>query len=302
MENASGLGIRPRTYRRSAPPVLADVRGHRRGRAISLRPARLQACVAVRLFTAMLVTVLVVAGVTVGGYALFDSQNADTGGTVEVEGGDQDPGDGRGLPAGAARISGTVMLVHAEPAELDPVPMPLEIVTRERSASAGASFEGVTIEGAPGSIAWDAGRPLEIEGDGGALALDPIVVDVTTDGIVVSLDGTHGFVAGSYEITTLVAVGTAGIAEPVDSVTFEAAEGATVTFRGGATTTLATRPLTMRGPGAVVLQGALAVETASGTTEAARVDFASAPFEITLTPTEGGYAIDAILQGSVLTS
>lgn len=257
-----------------------------------------------RLFIAMLVTVLVVAGLTAGGFVLLDSQTADNGGTVALDGGTgtqpDDPG-ASSRPRGSTRVTGTVTLVHAEPGALDAVPVPLEVVTPERGGG-GANFEGVTIDGEPGSIVWDAGRPLQIEGEGGALLLDPAIVDIDPDGIVVSLDGTQGVAPGSYDIVTPVAVGTVGLAEPVDSVAFEASEGATVTFSGGTTTTLAPQPLALRGPGAVVLEGALTVEGADGTVEAARVDFASAPFEITLTPVDGGYTVEAILQGPVTTS
>ncbi len=257
-----------------------------------------------RLFTAMLLTVLLVAGLTVGGFVLFDAQTADNGGTVAVGGGDAGETDGSAssLPRGAARVTGTVTLLHAEPGTLDPLPLPLEIVTPERGGGGGADFEGVTVDGEAAAIGWDAGRPLELEGEGGALVLDPVIVDVDANGILVSLDGTQGVAPGDYQIVTPVAVGSTGLAEPVDSVAFVAADGATVTFRGGATTTLEPRTLALRGPGAVVFEGALTVERADGTVEAARVDFASAPFEITLTPAEGGYTIEAILQGPVVTS
>ncbi len=257
-----------------------------------------------RLFIAMLITVLVVAGLTAGGFVLLDSQTADNGGTVAIDGGTGTPPDdpgGSSRPRGSTRVTGTVTLVHAEPGALDPVPVPLEVVTPERG-SGGANFEGVTIGGEPGSIVWDAGQPLRIEGEGGALLLDPAIVDIGPDGIVVSLDGTQGVAQGRYDIVTPVAVGTVGLAEPLDSVAFEASEAATVTFRGGTTTTLAPQPLALRGPGAVVLEGALTVQDASATVEAARVDFASAPFEITLTPVDGGYTVEAILQGPVTTS
>jgi hypothetical protein len=87
-------------------------------------------------------------------------------------------------------------------------------------------------------------------------------------------------------------------------VTFEATATSTIAFRGNASTTLDPRDLSIQGPGKVVLAGDLTVHNPDGsTTKAAMVTLEAGPFQLAITPVEGGYLLQqATLQGVIQTS
>ncbi|MGH9185915.1 MAG: hypothetical protein ACRD0U_08905 [Acidimicrobiales bacterium] len=245
-------------------------------------------------FAGLMAVVVIVAGLTGGGYQLWKTIGPeDTGGTVETDSTTPAPGEGQSV------VTGTITSLHVEGASLAQLVLPAQIVTLERGLGSGATFEGVVIEGAEGSIEWDAGRPLDLASDGGALVLAPgVVVNAVPEGITVTLDGpVHSFLPATYHITSPVAVGTSGIAQPVDSVTFDATEASTVTFRGGASTTFAPQPITLTAEGPVTIGGTLTVARPDGQVTATSITLASGLSQLTLTPGEGGLAILATLQG-----
>ena len=55
------------------------------------------------------------------------------------------------------------------------------------------------MDGKPSSIEWDAGLPFELDGDGGALVVAPLIVDADAEHVYISF-GTapHGFAPGTY--------------------------------------------------------------------------------------------------------
>ena len=254
-----------------------------------------------RLLIAMLVAVGLVAALTFGVVQVFDlaedqSQDPTLGAVPTTTGVEVVPAEGQ------AFVRGTVAAIHIEGAHIPPLVMPLEILTPERGSGSGATFENAIIDGEVSTIEWDAGRPLEIAGDGGSFVLDPVILDADTEAMTIILDGVHGVSPAAYQIGTPVAVGSAGIAEPVDSVDFEAVDASTVEFRGGATTIIVPIPMFITGPASLSMDGTFEVQTAGGTQAVTHLEFAPGPLEIQLTPTDGGYTIDATLQGDFAAS
>jgi hypothetical protein len=252
-----------------------------------------------RTFVGLLVAVVAVAGLTAAAALVLDLDEEDADDDVATATTVTEPLP----PPGQSIVSGTVTSVHVEGAAVDAIPTPFEVTTPERGFGAGATFEGVTVDEETASIQWNAGTPLVFESDGGALVVGPVVVDADAAGIAVLLDGpAHAFRDGAYALRGSVAVGVAGIADPRDSVEFTAGPESTVTFAGGARTVLAPQAYVMRGPGRVVLTGQFTVKRSDGSVRAVAIELPNGPFEVTLTPAEGGYAVEATLQGDTISS
>lgn len=259
-----------------------------------------------KYFVGLLAALGLAAGLTVGGYSLWERAlstrtGSDNGGVIAGGGGSAAPSTS---PAPIkVTVTGTVTAIRIEGA-VGSLALPLTVTTPERGAGSGATIKGVTVDGAPSEIEWDAGRPLNLAGDGGALALAPVVVDADASNMVISLGSSaHGFAPGSYTIDTPVAVGTGGLAKPVTSVTFAASKTSTVAFRGGASTTFEPRALSLTGPGKVVLAGDLTLLKPDGsTTKAAMITLVAGPFVLSIVPVDGGYTLQqASLQGVIQT-
>lgn len=199
---------------------------------------------------------------------------------------------------GQVRIRGTVTAVHLEGAVLDPraIPVPLTVVS-DRGFGNGGELTGVEVDGQASSIVWDGGRPFVLS-RGEALIPDPVVLDLVPEGLRLALGGgVHGLAPGSYRLDTPVAVGTAGIATPRDSVTFAAGPDARFEARGDAALVLGpTGPWRLTGPGVVRLEGTLELTGASGTRAAASHNVALAAYDLTLTPAPGGgWSIEGLI-------
>ena len=262
-----------------------------------------------KYFVGLLALLGLAAGLTFGGYQLWDHAvstrtGADDNGGVIAGGATTVPGaTTTALAAKQVTVTGTVSALHVEGAVIEPLGLPLTITTPERGEGSGATVKGITVDGKASGIEWDAGTPLELGGDG-TLQLAPLGLDADADHLYVSFaTGAHGFSPGEYHIDTPVAVGTGGLATPMKSVTFEATTSSTITFRGNASTTLDPRQLSIRGPGKVVLAGDLTVTQPDGSTlKAAMVTLESGPFQLAITPVEGGYTLrQATLQGVIQT-
>ncbi len=145
-----------------------------------------------------------------------EATEAELGG--EVRGGDRDQ------TSGELRVDGTVTVVHLDGAVPEPatVPTPLTLVS-ERGFGNGGEITGVTVGSEEDSaIVWDGGRPFVLS-SGPGLVLEPVAVDLTEEGLSLSLGrAKHALEPGTYRLNTPVAVGTAGVATPRDSVTFTA--------------------------------------------------------------------------------
>ena len=205
-------------------------------------------------------------------------------------------------PKTTAQVRGTVTAVHLEGAVLDPreVPTPLTI-TADRGFGNGGSINGVTVDGVPATIEWDAGRPFVLA-TGPALVLDPVAVDLVAEGLRVGLgDAVHGFAPGEYQLDTPVAVGTSGMAGARDSVVFQAGRDATFEPHGDAALVLdGSRPRHVFGPGLVHLEGSLELTDASGTRQVTTLDATEAPFDLVLQPgPEGGWVVTGRVGGAI---
>ena len=190
--------------------------------------------------------------------------------------------------------------MHLEGAVLEPraVATPLTIVA-DRGLGNGGELTGVLVEGRPASVVWDGGRPFVLA-SGGALVLDPVVVDLVPEGLRLALAGArHGFTPGTYRLDTPVAVGTTGVAAARDSVTFEAADSSTFEGAGDAALVLGPdRARRLLGPGRLRVEGSFEVTDARGTRAVSTVDGADVAFDLTLTPLEGGgWTVRGTVQG-----
>ena len=95
--------------------------------------------------------------------------------------------------------------------------------------------------------------------------------------------------AGGYQLDTPVAVGGSGIATPRESVAFTAGAGARFEAHGDAALELpGDAQHSFTGPGLVHLEGRLEVTTENREQDATTLDLANGPYELTLSPTEGG--------------
>lgn len=253
-----------------------------------------------RLFLGALVAVVLVAGLTLAGIEILDLRR-DGGATATDEPGATLPPEVV-LPEGQTLVSGAVTRFAAEGAVLPPISLPLTITTPARGEGAGGRIEGAVVDGATSSIVWDAGRPLELSGSSAAEALElaPLRIDIEASEIRISLDGPfHGFAPGRYLVDTPVAVGSTGLARPLDRVGFEATDATTIAFAGGATVTLPARQLPITGPGKLLLEGTFEIATRGGKQSVRKIEFGEGAFELSLTPADGGYALTATLQGPI---
>ena len=201
--------------------------------------------------------------------------------------------------AGQTFVTGTVERFAAEDAVLPQplgTPFTLSAVTR---GAGGATIENALVAGKRSTISWGTGTPLPITG-GGGLDLGPVAVEADVSGLTGRLDGAiRTFVPGSYRAGAPVAVGSAGLAAPRESVEFQASPDTVLSSHGGVVVRLDRRPVELQGPGKVAVSGRLQVQNAKGTKAATTVNFGPGAFTVTLSPTASGYTIDSVLQGPV---
>lgn len=271
--------------------------------------------VRLRLFLTMwAVIALVVAATVVADQFL----NLGSDASDQVVGGpDGEPAPGRSdtttttspastpVPApGQLRVTGIVTALRIEGAVLDPrqVSTPLTI-SSNRGFGNGGELTLVEVDGATSSIVWDGGRPFVLS-QGGPLTLDPGVLELTPEGLRLVLGGgVHRLTPGTYRLDTPVAVGTAGIATPRDTVTFDATAESVFEARGDAALPLGPdRSHHLVGPGRVHLEGTLEATDSTGSRPATAVDLVEGPFDVTLEPTPEGWRITAVLQGETTAS
>jgi hypothetical protein len=267
--------------------------------------------VVVKYFAGLLAAVALVCGATVAGYNYYehavDTRSGGGGGGGD-DGGVIAAGDTTSVPTSLPNtdqviVTGTIAHFHAEGARLESVPMPLTITTPQRGEGAGASIQNVQVDGEATDIEWDAGTPLALAGDGGALVTGPCTVDADPTNTTLGLGATpHGFVPGTYTVTSSVAIGTGSLARPADQATMVATDQSAITFRGDATTTFGTVALSLVGTGAVTIQGDLLIVRPDGSQQKiTSVTFPSGQFKAKLNPSATGPQVSATLQGAVTT-
>ncbi len=223
----------------------------------------------------------VVAGAGCGG------SSAESGGGPAVV-----PGSGQ------AFVTGTVEHFRAEDAVAPgPLSTPFTLSAVERGAG-GATIENALVGGKRSTISWGTGTPLPITGAGG-LDLGPVEVEADNAGLTWKIDGAaRTFVPGAYRAGAPVAVGSAGLAAPRESVDFQAGPDTVLSSHGGVIVHFDRRRVDLKGPGKVSVSGRLRVQTAKSSKAATTVTFGPGPFTVTLSPTAGGYTIDSVLQGA----
>jgi hypothetical protein len=179
---------------------------------------------------------------------------------------------------------------------------PFAVTTPSAGFGAGATIEGAVVDGETVTIVWDAGRPFDLAGNGGGMRLGRVRIELTPAGATyVFPDGVvHGLLPGLYELRTPVAVGGTGLAQTRDTVTFEATQSTTISFRGGASAASPPGEHVVNGPGRVVLDGELSVERADGVGPARHVELPEGEFTVELAQTADGWIVDATLQGDVV--
>jgi hypothetical protein len=213
------------------------------------------------------------------------------------------PAPGRAPGPGQQLVSGTVTSLTASNANSLPLKPPFTITVAARGQG-GASITEVQVGGRTVAISWLPGQPLPVSGTG-TLDLQgaPVVVDAS--GITWTLDGAaHPFTAGHFTLGAPVAVGPAGVAQPVGSVSFTAGPQSTILTTGGAVAHLPPASIHLEGPGRVTLRGQFTLRSTSGTKTVTSITLGVAPksysYSIDLVRVAGGYTItDAILQGPV---
>jgi hypothetical protein len=132
----------------------------------------------------------------------------------------------------------------------------------------------------------------------GTLDMGTASIEVTPGAIRWFLDGQpRVLTAGRYRLGATVAVGQRGLATPTEDATFDVDGRAAMVTRGGASIELRPADLALEGPGAVELQGRLRLRTATGTEEVGSARFGEGAYRVELSPTAGGYRIDALFQG-----
>lgn len=207
----------------------------------------------------------------------------------------------RTLPGpGQTRVRGQLTSLTGGDAVSAPLALPLTITVPNRGQG-DVTISNVTVGGRSVTIVWNAGEPLPLSGDG-ALDLGPARVDVDATGITWHLDLAPRLLSpGHYVAAAPVAVGSGGLAQPHDSVAFDAGQGGAFITNGDARVHLPPSALSLTGPGTLRMTGKLTVQTSTGFIHAVRiVTFGPGPFELHLRPVlAGGYDLDALVQGSV---
>jgi len=207
------------------------------------------------------------------------------------------------LAADQSMVSGTVSKVMGTKVEAPALAVPLTLNVA-RGGGTKAEFSGGTVAGKKVTVTWDGGRgAMPLTGQGSIDLNGPVDVELTSKGATYALDGQSRLLTpGSYVFGVTVAVipanGTLGA--PKDGARLEVPDGvaASLLTRDGVRVTQAPAPLQLKGPGQLVLEGALQVTTRDGMRQATKITFGPGAFELNLEPEAGGYRIDrALLQG-----
>lgn len=201
-------------------------------------------------------------------------------------------------------VTGTVTKVIGTDVEAPALVVPVTLTVASRGGGTKADFVGGTIAGKRSTISWDGGRPLPLRGQGSIDFNGPVNVQLTDKGANWALDGRSRLLTpGSYAFGATVALSVVegGLGTPKDGARIEVAAGATasVQTRGDVRVATPVAPIQLKGPGQLVLEGALEVKTRAGTRQATKITFGPGEFELSLEPQPGGYRIaKAFLQGA----
>ena len=252
------------------------------------------------LFLAGLLVIAAVAAATFGVVQALGLDDDDVAVDDPSIGGGGDPSE-TALAPNQVEVTGIATGITVEGATLDLVETPLVVTAPEGTGS--GTLTDVEVDGQLTDIAWDAGRPFDLQGAGG---LEPQALNLFAAPTAITVgfpdDVVNLFVPGSYGLETPVAIGRGGLGRPQQSVAFEATVESTLVFRGGATTSILPRELTLESAGRVLLEGTFRVRRPDGTeAEVAGVELPAGEYRITATPRPdaSGYDVEALLQGQV---
>lgn len=201
------------------------------------------------------------------------------------------------LAPNMVRIEGSITSGRADAAADGAIAGPFTLHVPSRGGGNGAVFNPVTVDGTHGSVVWDGGRPLSLEGP--ALAFDGGWI---LDGGVLAFDLASGAVAlepGTYSLVGPVAVGdSSGLARPADAVSFVSGADSTILGTGHSTIQV-DAPTVLLGPGAFEATGTFTVTSAQETTSATTISVTNGSFEMTVSPTDDGtLQVSGLAQGA----
>lgn len=210
---------------------------------------------------------------------------------------------GEVLAADQSLVSGTISRVVGTKVEAPALAVPLTLKVA-RGGGIKAEFSGGTVGGKAVTVTWDGGRgTMPLTGKGSIDLNGPVDVELTSKGATYALDGQSRLLTpGSYGfgVTVAVIAANATLGAAKDGARIEVPDGfaASLLTRDDVRVTQAPAPLQLKGPGQLVLEGALEVTTRAGMRQATKITFGPGAFELDLQPAAGGYRIDrALLQG-----
>lgn len=259
------------------------------------------------LFLAGLGIVGVVAAVTLGAVLALGLDDDDVGNDPTV-GGESPSASaqpvGAPLAEGQVAVTGFAVGITVEGGTIERIDTPFVV---EGGDGRGATITDVEVDGQLTDVAWDGGRDFDLQA--GGLGVEPSEVNLFAAPTSITIgfpdEMAHSFVPGVYGLRTPAAIGRGGVADAQDAVAFAATVESAIAFRGGATTSMLPRQLTIEAAGRVLVQGDLEVRRHDGVTvQASGVELPAGQYRVSFTPRPDGtgYDVDALLQGDVTVS
>lgn len=199
--------------------------------------------------------------------------------------------DDRVLPADQVTVTGTFTSVQGADVNAPALPLPFGTDTGS------VLVKEAIVDGKATTAVWQGGRPFRLTGTSGAgIDVSPTTVTIDATGTARwPLDGEHRLLPGRYTIDSPVAVGSNGLAAPMDTVSFIADARTTIETHGGTSITTPPRKLHLEGPGRLVLDGTFTVQDTTGSRPVTHIDFGAGPFVLDL----DGTTLTGTLQGRV---
>jgi hypothetical protein len=245
----------------------------------------------------LIVAVAVGLGIAVAIHHRSSSASGGDGATVGGAGGSTTAPPVDIVPAaGQTIVAGTATSFAADNA-IGPALRPPFTITIPSRGQGSADITGVAVAGKNVEIYWYGGQPLPVSGTG-QLAIDGGAITVDASGITWMLDGApRSLTTGHFNLGAPVAVGAGGLAEPHQSIAFDAGAASTVQTTGKAQVHLPPTTVHLSGPGSVTIHGEFQVQSSTGIRPATAVKFGPGSYQVDLTPVAGGDTIHATLQG-----
>ncbi|MEY2399047.1 MAG: hypothetical protein QOJ00_2221 [Actinomycetota bacterium] len=202
--------------------------------------------------------------------------------------------------SGKAHVTGTITLMKAPAASYDPISTPFTFTVPD-AGRGGLELPQALVSGKPNAIVWTGGRPLPVTG---TCKLDPGEAATTVDsgGAHIALDGkVRALTAGTCAFGSSVAVGSHGISNPVDSVSFSLPADSDFTTSGGAAVTVPAARRYEGRDGGIELSGPLQVETETDKFDATSLSLTAGTWVVNImnSGTPAALHVVADLQGTM---